>query len=136
MKEILGGLNVSPLVLNLDHRWHNKNRFHSKLRYVSYYSNAMAGTDDNFVFCLQNCMIHLHICYKKMLLNQAVYHFIYLYTAKFYVFFRIQNDVGEVIFYSCPTSPFFKLRVKWFHIGYIERIFLKTAITSLQNYRK
>ena len=38
--------------------------------------------------------------------------------------------MGEVISQNCHTSPFFKLREKWFYIGYIERIFEKT-ITSL-----
>ena len=47
----------------------------------------------------------------------------------------LEGDVDKVISQNCPTSPFFKLREKWFYIGNIERKFQKT-ITSLQNYRK
>ena len=47
----------------------------------------------------------------------------------------LEGDVAEVISQNFPTSPFLKLREKWFYIGYIERIFEKT-ITSLQNDRK
>ena len=39
--------------------------------------------------------------------------------------------MGEVIIsQDCPTFPFFKLREKWFYIGYIERIFQKTNLSS------
>ena len=38
----------------------------------------------------------------------------------------MEGDVGVVISQNGPTSPLFKLRKKWFYIGYIERIFQKT----------
>ena len=38
----------------------------------------------------------------------------------------LEGDVGEFISQNCPTSLFFfKLREKWFYIGYVVRIFQK-----------
>ena len=39
--------------------------------------------------------------------------------------------MGEVVYQNCPTSPIFKLREKWFYIGYIERIFLKADLSDI-----
>ena len=38
----------------------------------------------------------------------------------------LEGDVGEVINQNCPTSPFFKLREKWFYTEYTGRVFQKT----------
>ena len=35
------------------------------------------------------------------------------------------SGIIQVVSRNCPTSPFFKLKEKWFYIGYIERLYRK-----------